>query len=359
MEYVNVSGKCRACSIKTQKEFQIPIFATENLQLIFHEATSLEIHENDGLPGILCEDCHKRLVETHKFRQMCASSALAFRQLISGDGDSDFEEKYKPPEVVGVPDEKEVMHPVENSSLSEEKFHPLEALADTVLIYEEGSLSESPDGKQKRPKGKRSFPKDDTDPLKDDPDWTYKAKKSRKKQKNPSQSSSKEFSVSADGIPEEGVNVKEEPKDDVVEEDEFVCKICGKKYGKKESLKSHMRSNHKTERGLVVPECNVCGKKFKRSSSVKDHMVRKHSEKENLKCRKCEEVYSTAEEFASHEKEWHDPKNPKFHVCEFCAKEFTTRKLLRKHKKIHNESVVCALCGKVYVNKDGLRKHMG
>ncbi|XP_055694865.1 zinc finger protein ZFP2-like [Lutzomyia longipalpis] len=416
MECVNVSGKCRACRIKTQKEFQIPIFTTENLQLIFHEATSLEIHENDGLPEVICEDCHKRLLEAYKFRQMCASSALAFRQIISGDGDGDFEEKYKPPEVVGVPSEGEVMLPDVDVCFPEVKFNPLEALVDAKLPQEDDADDNLLDTENNKDltKGKRISRKricrgkNDKDPLesvKDDPDWTENSSKSPKRAKVVSIKPRKMGKKKQNALPRDNDgaagNGEEQQEDEKKPEDppssftvEYVCKVCGKKYTKREGLKSHMRFTHPGVRiERTVMECNLCGKKynkigslqnhmkvchqglnlakctlcdkeFKSNDGLKGHMVRYHGANDMIRCTECTKVFSTKEGLENHIKEWHDPENPKEkpknYMCDLCGKAFASPAALLRHTNSHAgiKPYQCSVCPRAYQTKHRLKVHM-
>ncbi|XP_055711524.1 uncharacterized protein LOC129806777 [Phlebotomus papatasi] len=96
MECIGIAHNCRACQIKTEEESQkIFIFGTVKLPDIFKETTSLDIHENDGLPKVLCCSCYDRLLEAYNFRKMCAAAVLNFQKILSIDIQ---EKKYVPPE---------------------------------------------------------------------------------------------------------------------------------------------------------------------------------------------------------------------------------------------------------------------
>ncbi|XP_055710222.1 zinc finger protein 658B-like [Phlebotomus papatasi] len=96
MEFIDIDEFCRACQINTEGEAQkILIFDTEKLPDIFKETTSLDIHENDGLPKVLCCSCYDRLLEAYNFRKICSKAAQHFQNILSMDDVP--EEKCIPP----------------------------------------------------------------------------------------------------------------------------------------------------------------------------------------------------------------------------------------------------------------------
>ncbi|XP_055694872.1 zinc finger protein 41-like [Lutzomyia longipalpis] len=372
MEFVNVSGRCRACRIKTQKEFQIPIFATENLQLIFHEATSLEIHENDGLPGILCNDCYRHLLDAHKFRQMCASSAMEFYHILSEQGDSDFEEKYQPPEHVEKSSGSEVMFLQEEEfNLPEEKFNPI-SLVEAQFIQGERSTVEAEKRKRGPAKrGKKPADLGNGDPLgllkDDDPDWTAKkTPKGRKQSKTPSKPrkpyKKREKKPRDDADPAIAGEAEDKPAVSAsAGKTKRMCAICGKMYLHKANLKWHMRIVHQ---GLKEAKCEICNKEFTRAYSHATHMMVVHGNKKLLRCTECRVVFRTNEGFEKHQKEWHDPENPREKtrnfMCDLCGKAFFSNAALQRHTSSHlgTKPFQCTLCPKAYNRNHRLKVHM-
>merc|ERR1719154_53659 len=75
--------------------------------------------------------------------------------------------------------------------------------------------------------------------------------------------------------------IKVEPMDhveDVVKLDVFVCKICGKIFHTKASLRSHHKAVHKE----MMFQCGYCVKKFIQQANLQTHIRARHEETEFL-----------------------------------------------------------------------------
>ncbi|XP_055710235.1 gastrula zinc finger protein XlCGF46.1-like [Phlebotomus papatasi] len=341
MESLSIAENCRACQIKTQRESQIFMFATTNLPDIYQETTSLDIHENDGLPGVLCFTCYNRLLEAYNFRKMCSAAALHFQQILSMDIP---EEKYTPPEHLSDPlmatktdpDDSDSSNsfPEDKYSPPEKKFHPPEVsvqmiVDDKPLILGEGNAAEDSNQilrkinktAENREKTKRPYKKRTT-ALPGDTEQTDKRKK---------------------------INME--------------CSLCNLKFDRKDRLEMHMMVKHQ---GVKACECKICGKGFTRFDSLKGHMGTQHGAKRQFPCLEpgCKKHYETEEGLQNHMKSWHDPENPrkptnKVWVCEVCGKEFKTSCSLRKHSYSHGvtKPYACAQCPMRFPTRDKLKIH--
>ena len=68
-----------------------------------------------------------------------------------------------------------------------------------------------------------------------------------------------------------------------VNEQEFACPICRKKYKCEKLLKSHVKFSHLEERPHV---CSICSKAFKQKATLKQH-EKLHSEEKPYVCNIC------------------------------------------------------------------------
>jgi len=54
----------------------------------------------------------------------------------------------------------------------------------------------------------------------------------------------------------------------------------------------------------------------------------------------------------------HDDK-PRLHLCTACDRRFTTKDILKAHRRIHTEENVytCSICEKIFFHQSGLSSH--
>ncbi|KAI8130284.1 Zinc finger protein Gfi-1b [Lucilia cuprina] len=104
---------------------------------------------------------------------------------------------------------------------------------------------------------------------------------------------------------------------------QYGCAYCSKKYASKSTLQLHLQSHEKKRF-----ECTFCGKQFQRNSILKLHLKR------------------------------HNNSNV---ICNICKKVFSESGALARHSKIHEENVVqyhCKLCDKNILRKDNMTRHL-
>uniref|UniRef100_A0A1B0DQE6 Uncharacterized protein n=1 Tax=Phlebotomus papatasi TaxID=29031 RepID=A0A1B0DQE6_PHLPP len=329
-----IAENCRACQIKIQRESQIFIFATTNLPDIFQETTSLDIHENDGLPRVLCSNCYGRLLEAYNFRKMCSAAALHFQQILSMDIP---EEKYTPPGDLNDPLMLPKADPDDNEasdSYPEMKYSPPYGHNSPSEVSEKPFIEQKP-----------------LEVLKEDPDddiplSTRKTKKATKRRNKSSGSQKKKKGE----LPREKLNLE--------------CSLCNSKFRRKLRLEMHMRQKHM---GLKPCQCKICGRGFGRITALRGHMGTQHGEKRKFPCPapKCKKQYDTEEGLNWHMKKWHDPENPrkpptKIWVCEVCGKECKTSCALKQHSYSHGvkRPFGCTICPLRFRGRTQLKVHM-
>lgn len=155
----------------------------------------------------------------------------------------------------------------------------------------------------------------------------------------------------------------------------FKCDLCHKVLKSKTSLQHHKKV-HKPGKHV----CPICSTVFLRRRDITDHMATHsngdgtNNEEDNteypFKCDVCPKTYKRSYSLVLHKKN-HQPKE---HVCSFCGKEFSQRRRLDQHMKVHDkdfnfdeleqddylsdQAFECSLCPKLFHFQQELSKHV-
>ncbi|XP_015834118.1 gastrula zinc finger protein XlCGF26.1 isoform X4 [Tribolium castaneum] len=134
----------------------------------------------------------------------------------------------------------------------------------------------------------------------------------------------------------------------------FSCDKCDKVYTVEYNLKNHIASCHDGERKWHI--CETCGRQMSSKKSLRDHQMI-HNDERPFACDKCDKSFRKREHLVDHDRT-HTKEKP--YVCEFCSKAFTTRKNLKVHITIYHEGKrhLCELCGKEMASVTSLNNHM-
>ena len=116
----------------------------------------------------------------------------------------------------------------------------------------------------------------------------------------------------------------------------FPCDQCDSSYYYCNELLRHRRKKHM---GLVPTfTCKYCNKKFKDDHAFKMHVEKQHEGK-RLRCRDCEDTFSTRDQLYQHELSRHKKNRP--YECQFCqGLRFVQKTHWKKHLNfLHKKEV--------------------
>lgn len=175
--------------------------------------------------------------------------------------------------------------------------------------------------------------------------------------------------------------------------DKFKCSICGACYDSKETLDTHVESDHNKVKTYRCPECNrtfnrmyhlkrhiqihdnpqsildsvvpdtnevckICGEKFTKRHYLRDHIAKAHMSPRQYKCDVCGGEFKTEHILKQHQQKMHG-ENAKKYKCELCDEIFCKMSDLSNHKhEKHPKPYICEKCGNCFARKTNLTEHM-
>ena len=140
----------------------------------------------------------------------------------------------------------------------------------------------------------------------------------------------------------------------------FDCKLCGKFFTEKSSVKRHLRKMHFNQ---YNKKCTVCGIISKTREEHRDHLVT-HKLKVYT-CQVCQKDFIDSRALKVHTFNAHSAitqsMNLREYRCQECDKQFFSTKGLKNHLKTHKidfRMYSCSVCNKLFLTEQGLSSHM-
>jgi len=115
------------------------------------------------------------------------------------------------------------------------------------------------------------------------------------------------------------------------EKKKYCCTLCNKIFADPTTLRYHKLS-HTDKRSH---QCNQCEASFKRKYHLDVHMI-SHASQDTVRipCSFCDKTYSRKCHLNFHVKQSHSAGVEKIkHLCQICAKEFSSKSCLTRHNK--------------------------
>lgn len=106
----------------------------------------------------------------------------------------------------------------------------------------------------------------------------------------------------------------------------FVCDICGKEVRGKQRINNHMNRSHKSR--LARFFCSFCDKGFRYMADLNEHAIKHNPDKKDHKCLECGKAYKRRPELKRHMESHTGQKWP----CLDCGREFAWKRGLGTHK---------------------------
>ncbi|XP_069132937.1 protein sister of odd and bowel-like isoform X31 [Argopecten irradians] len=136
----------------------------------------------------------------------------------------------------------------------------------------------------------------------------------------------------------------------------FPCEICKIVYSTAEDFLTHQKSHRN---GPQEFNCEICKTAYANAHEQKFHMTQVHAQEFKHLCFDCGRGFRSYPSFNNHKRLFHRP-DLQCPICPICRKIYPNQNNLEIHYKKHSEvrSFHCNKCGKSYKHKQTLKDHV-
>ncbi|KAJ6635508.1 Zinc finger protein [Pseudolycoriella hygida] len=330
-------GKCRCCLAEIDENNLRSIFKCgkicgqiTKLADMLQYTTSLEILEEDGLPGHICNKCVVHVSKAFAFKQQCVKSDEELRkeQIDIIQDDEMVFEKSTTPTIEAVRDDEgytyHLVEEYEDEERIDDEMETYNAEDRIILKVERHDINDSEN---------------------DDTAEQYNIELVEEEDEPLNENDQKIVQEEVFEYEIENCNADQTEKGESDEDLDVIPKMVFRKYNKR---------NKKMPAPPFI--CGVCSKVLSNYSSFKYHM-QLHSDKKPYLCSDCGESFKTRNAYDGHIITHNEDA---MHKCQICQKSYRQAASLRCHMLTHSgeKPFKCDICGKGMTQKSGFKKHM-
>ena len=143
--------------------------------------------------------------------------------------------------------------------------------------------------------------------------------------------------------PAEPSTSKTDDECEILEAEEFTCKICGKTFKDYNQIKAHKLLCTKLKKKYA---CSICSKGFTQKSMLADHFDYLHTKKpKKYRCKPCDKTFEQKKVYLEHNKRLHNSSDYKY-VCDTCGRGFFVKGEFTCHVLSHTnvKPYACGVC---------------
>ncbi len=313
----NLTTQCRICA--RHSDNIVDLYNAEHNGLKYVDmlvfCIKQRIHENDGLPKIICQECRTDLIKVHSFHTLYSESEQHFRQLLPST-----ENRVK---AVKVELESEPDEPC-RSQIKVENESQIVVLPDINYFHSEQFETEQLQNVVLN-------------------QYTASTKKNSRK--------------ISEKVRKESVHEKKRRRllSEGQKFEAFECYECKKKFNRFSSLQRHAGSHIKNEK---LFECTECRIRFVYLKSLFRHRRQRHSDRV-YECEYCTEAFESLSKLKQHVNGTHKDEL-KTYRCELCSKTFLLQFQLSCHQTDDScsKSFRCTSCDETFPMHRMLKNHI-
>ncbi|CAH1980639.1 unnamed protein product [Acanthoscelides obtectus] len=323
---------CRACL--SEKGDMRPLFGA-CLDEMLNSFASIEVHQGDGFPSLMCLQCVLQCSRAYTFKQLCEKSdnilreylSPEFQQRLAQSVSEQHDEKCEEIEAIDQEEQQQEVVGEETQVITDAReIHLVDEMGNIVVHHDVTEFV--------------TYAED----VKDG-----------------------EIYTTIECVPNvHDIHITEEPQhqQDAIqieqvetqeEKHKYPCPKCDMSFNLKVDLKIHLMK-HPKDLDYI---CDICQKGFPEARILRRHL-KIHLEEKPHKCDQCDMSFAESSNLSKHKKKHTGELRNivgKPHLCPSCGRSFKWASSLSKHMKYHtgHKLLSCEYCGKQYVELHPIR----